>query len=192
MIRNVRFWIAAVLFQAAFGLAVFAITRQYYMHDPAPVASGTVRAAPQPDAWPDLGADSDLDSLMSEMPSDPPPVTDPEAISRLADEYFGNGQYEEAAVLYAKVLASGSKNVNTYNSLGLTLHYLGRSTEALQKLNEGIAVDPGYQRIWLTLGFVNSQMGNIEEARKALTKAVQLGADNEVGQSAQEMLQSLQ
>jgi hypothetical protein len=52
-------------------------------------------------------------------------------------------------------------------------------------------VDPSYQRIWLTLGFVNSQVGNTGKAREALTTAAQMGADTEVGQSATQMLQDL-
>jgi Flp pilus assembly protein TadD len=81
--------------------------------------------------------------------------------------------------------------VDTYNNLGITLHYLGRSAEALRWLNEGIAKDPTYQRIWLTLGFVNSELGDTGQARIALTKAVQMGADNEIGQSAVRMLENL-
>jgi len=82
-------------------------------------------------------------------------------------------------------------DVDTYNNLGLTLHYLGRSTEALDKLNEGVAVDPTYQRIWLTLGFVNRQLGNTGQARTALTTAVKMDADSEIGQSATKMLEEL-
>jgi Flp pilus assembly protein TadD len=82
-------------------------------------------------------------------------------------------------------------NVNTYNNLGITLFYLGRSDDALRRLNEGIALDPSYQRIWLTLGFVNGQLGNFREARTALNRAVGMGADNEIGQSAMQMLDGL-
>ncbi len=39
----------------------------------------------------------------------------------------------------------------------------------------GLAVDPTHQRIWLTLGFVSSQLGNTEQARTALTTAIELG-----------------
>lgn len=46
-------------------------------------------------------------------------------------------------------------------------------------------------RGWLTLGFVNSQLGNIEQARSALTTAVRMDADNEIGQAAAEMLAEL-
>jgi Flp pilus assembly protein TadD len=71
------------------------------------------------------------------------------------------------------------------------LHYLGRSTEALDILHKGVAVDSNYQRIWLTLGFVNKQLGNSEQARKALTTAVQLDPDTDVGKSAAKMLEGL-
>jgi len=89
-------------------------------------------------------------------------------------------------------LATGQNDVDTYNNLGITLHYLGRSTEALDILNKGVAVDSNHQRIWLTLGFVNKQLGDIEQARRALTTSVQLGADTDVGKSAAKMLEGLQ
>jgi len=77
------------------------------------------------------------------------------------------------------------------NNLGLTLHYLGRSGEALTRLGEGIAADPGNQRIWLTLGFVNSQLGNVDDARKALTKATEIGTDESIREAANKMLEAL-
>ena len=52
-------------------------------------------------------------------------------------------------------------------------------------------MDAGYQRIWLTLGYVNIQAGNTEEARTALTKALEMNADNDIGQSAANMLAQL-
>jgi Flp pilus assembly protein TadD len=54
-----------------------------------------------------------------------------------------------------------------------------------------VKVDANYQRIWLTLGFVNKQLGNTVQARTALTTAVQLGADNDIGRSAGKMLEGL-
>jgi Flp pilus assembly protein TadD len=82
-------------------------------------------------------------------------------------------------------------NVDTYNNLGITLHYLGKSNEAILRLNEGVAIDPTYQRIWLTLGFVNRQVGNAEQARAALNTAAKINADNEIGESAIKMLEDL-
>jgi Flp pilus assembly protein TadD len=104
---------------------------------------------------------------------------------------FANRQYGKAAQLYEQLLAFQPNDADIYNNLGLTLHYIGESTEALRRLNEGVAVDPQYQRIWLTLGFVNSQLGNIEQARAALTTATQIGTDETVRQSAKNMLEDL-
>jgi Flp pilus assembly protein TadD len=96
-----------------------------------------------------------------------------------------------AAELYERLLVLGPNNVETYNNLGITLHYIGRSNEALRRLNEGVAIDPAHQRIWLTLGFVNSQLGNTEQARAALNTAADLNAANEIGKSAIKMLADL-
>lgn len=190
MIHSTKFWITMTVFQVAFGLAVFAITRQYYIHDQDKVSANTsARAQPTPE-WPERDTESELEQLISTYPGQQT-VEDPAVVLHQADEFFTNGQYDKAANLYQQLLASGSNDANTYNNLGITLHYLGRSDEALRILNEGVAVDSSYQRIWLTLGYVNSQVGNTGQARLALTTAVQMGADTEVGRSATEMLGNL-
>jgi Flp pilus assembly protein TadD len=118
-------------------------------------------------------------------------IEDPAEISRQAGEYFTKKQYDKAEKLYERLLVLGPNNVETFNNLGITLHYIGRSNEALRRLNEGVAIDPAHQRIWLTLGFVNSQLGNTEQARAALNTAADLNAANEIGKSAIKMLADL-
>jgi tetratricopeptide (TPR) repeat protein len=192
MIHSAKFWIMMTVFQVAFGLAVFAITRHYYTHDQDKVsanASVMTQARPAPE-WPERDTESELEQLISSYPGQPI-IEDPAVVLRRADEFYTNGQYDRAADLYQQLLATGSNDVNTYNNLGITLYNLGRSDEALRILNEGVAVDSSYQRIWLTLGFVNSQIGDTGQARLALTTAVQMGADTEVGRTAQEMLGNL-
>lgn len=190
MIRSPKFWISMTVFQVVFGLAVFAVTRQYYIHDrdnnrPNP----TALRQPAPE-MPDRI--SKFNPTPLDLPNlSQPVINDPLAISRQADESFNKKEYNRAADLYQRLLELDPNDVDTYNNLGITLHYLGRSTEALEKLNKGVAVDPTYQRIWLTLGFVNSQLGNTEQARTALTAAVKINADNEIGQSAVKMLENL-
>jgi Flp pilus assembly protein TadD len=116
---------------------------------------------------------------------------DPVEISRQAEEYFASRQYDKAAAMYERLLAFSPNDGEILNNLGLTLHYLGRSTEALQRLNEGVAVDPENQRIWLTLGYVNSAVGNTEQARLALVNATQTGTDESIRESARQMLDAL-
>jgi Flp pilus assembly protein TadD len=189
MIRNSRFWLLMAAFQVAFGLAVFAITRQYYIEDDVALVS-SAPGHPTEDAWPEPNAESDLENLISNFPGNSR-IDDPVKIAHQADEYFSTQQYDKAADSYRKLLKFDPENADTYNNLGITLHYLGRSGEALQVLNEGVAVNPSYQRIWLTLGFVNGQVGNTGKAREALTTAVKMGADTEIGRSATQMLQAL-
>lgn len=179
-------------FQLLFALGVFALTRAYYL-DRAPQPSRISdapfgAAAPHPMPSTTSGDPrGDLESLISSFPA-PSAGQDPVELSRQGDAHFRQQQYDRAAQFYEQALRAGSQDANDYNSLGLTLHYLGRSEEALAVLNEGVAVDPDYQRIWLTLGFVNSQLGNLQAAREALGTAVRMGPDNEIGRSAAEML----
>ena len=178
MNRNTRFWISLAVFQVVFGLAVFAITRDYYKVDVEQVDVSFDR----PDAF------ASIDPALAGTVAI---AQDPARVAREADEQFAAGQYARAAALYEQLLAFDPGNVDTLNNLGLTLHYVGRSDEALQRLNEGTALDPSYQRIWLTLGYVNSGMGNGEAAREALSTAVGLNPDNNIGRSAAALLSQL-
>ena len=190
MVRSARFWISMTAFLVVFGLAIFTLTRQYYIHDSDNVSAEPTMQGEPSVAWPDRITESNpaQDGLPG---SSQPMIEGPALISRQAEESFANKQYNRAAELYEQLLELSPNNVTAYNNLGITLHYLGRSAEALGKLNEGLAVDPTYQRIWLTLGYVNSQLGDTEQARTALTTAAKMGTDNEVGQSALKMLESL-
>lgn len=179
------------VFVVVFGLLVFGITRQYYLP-----ASTSVSAQPAaqtqfaPVQMDQISGSSTLinSSTFGQATSR---EKDPDAIAFQADDFFGNKEYALAADLYQQLLEIAPDNVDTYNNLGITLHYIGKSAEAVDKLNQGIAVDPTYQRIWLTLGYVNGQIGDFEQARTALTTAVKMGANNDIGQSAAKMLENL-
>ena len=190
LILNSKFWISFAVFQVVFGLAVFAITRDYYTQDTGTVSAHPPTVGQSAPVWPNGITETQIARLSSSALSEPT-IQDPFEISRRANEYFTNRQYDRAAELYERLLAFNPNDAETYNNLGITLHYLGRSTEALRRLNEGVAVDPGHQRIWLTLGFVNSQLGNTEQARTALTTAAQIGSDDSIRQSAMRMLEDL-
>ncbi len=178
MNRSIKFWISLAVFQVVFGLAVFTVTRDYYKVDVDRIDFSEA----------DPGPFSSIDPSMLDSLGTP---RDPADIARAANEQFATGQYARAAALYERLLAFDPGNVDTLNNLGLTLHYIGRSEEALQRLNEGKEANPGYQRIWLTLGFVNSSVGHDEAAREALRTAVDMNPDNDVGRSAAALLAEL-
>jgi Flp pilus assembly protein TadD len=190
MTNSLKFWIPMMVFQIVFGLTIFTITRQYYVQVSDNVSDDPAEIRQSSSVWPDsiTETNSSLSNLSTFSQST---IEDPAEISRQADEYFTKKQYDKAAKLYDRLLVLAPNNVNTYNNLGITLHYLGRSSEALHRLNEGVAVDPTHQRIWLTLGYVYSQVGNTENARTALTTAAMIDADNEIGKSAVKMLENL-
>ena len=188
--RGPAFWITMAVFQLAFGLTVFALTRHYYLSRTA--------TAPLP-AWavglgtalPGGGASI---APGAALPAGHPPLADsddPSAISERADAAFSAGNYAEAGALYERLLAIDPRNVELYNNLGLTLHYLGRSDEALAKLAKGLELDPQHQRTWLTTGFVNLRLGRNADARAALAKARDTGNDPQIRESAKKMLAGL-
>jgi tetratricopeptide (TPR) repeat protein len=190
MTRDKRFWTFLVIFQVFFGLTVFAFTREYYLQDAEVVSGHPPIGGAAATSWSQGITATDISRLSSpgiveSMPSDPADTY------RRAEEFFANGQYAQAAQLYEQLLAYSPNDAEIYNNLGLTLFYLGRTDEALRWLNEGVTKDPGHQRIWLTLGYVNSQLGNTEQARTALTNATQRGDDASIRESATKMLSEL-
>jgi len=177
-----KFWVGLAVFQVAFGLTVFYATRTYYRQDPRATPS-LAAAGGGASTWPNVSMT---------LPSSAPPASDdPRSIAHEADELFGAKQYDRAAALYERLVALDSSNADLYNNLGLTLHYLGRSDDALAKLAQGTALDPQHQRLWLTTGFVNLQLGRAAAAREALQKAASAGGDDAIRDSAQKMLASL-
>ena len=193
MNRDKKFWTLLLVFQVFFGLAVFAVTREYYMPKEAAPRGHTLTAAPAApaaSAWSRGMTATDVARLTSPGIVESAP-SDPAEIYRRAEEFFVARQYAEAAQLYEQLLAFSPDDAEIYNNLGLTLFYLGRPDEALARLDAGVAKDPGHQRIWLTLGYVNSQLGNIEEARAALTRATETGGNASISEAAEQMLAEL-
>jgi tetratricopeptide (TPR) repeat protein len=191
MHQNAKFWIGLAIFQIVFGVTVFALTRNFYMESSySGGQKSVVKSAPNRGAG-KMFKGEDLrvfDGIVSTPESTP---QDPAEISRLANAYFADGNYEKAAQQYERLLSFNSGSAHVHNNLGISLHYIGRSADALQILDEGITVEPTNQRIWLTLGFVNKSLGNVREAKAALTKAMQMNPGNEIGKSATAMLAEL-
>lgn len=179
---NATFWVAVAVFQLAYGAAVFSVTRAYYLDTkpastPAPVAR---TAAP-----PTQRSLQSLERFLEpQVEPDVAQITDPQQLANLADDYFAKQDYARAADIYARLITMAPGDAELYNNLGITLHYLGRTDEALEKLKHGTTLDPSLQRIWLTLGFVQGSAGHIEEARSALQRAIDLDPASSIGQEA--------
>jgi Flp pilus assembly protein TadD len=190
MFRSATFWVVVITFQIIYGFSVFTLTRAHYKQDVERDDAQAVSVNQATGQWPEPTSDNGLEQLISMVPGQAASM-DPVVLAAQADEHYVNRRYAQAADIYEQLVNSGSGSVDLYNNLGITLHYLGRSEEAIQRLNEGVELDPTYQRIWLTLGFVTSQLGQSTQALTALNEAIRLGPNTEVGQSATEMRESL-
>lgn len=173
---GLRSLVAIAGFLVLYGLAVFLGTRAYYTTQPT-AQSATPRPA----------ASDELQRYQAMMSGDAQGQGVDALIGR-GDEHFERREYVEASAAYARALKMAPGDVELHNNLGLTLHYQGRTDEALAALRDGVQVDPGYQRIWLTLGFVQAGMGDTAAARTALQRAVELAPDSPIGQEAERML----
>lgn len=172
-------WAGAAVFLVIYGLAVFVGTRAYY-------SAGSTAPASAPPSLP--GDHPDVAPKLRPFPL-APQAEDLASVMERADASFRDKDYAAAADGYRRALELASGNAEIHNNLGLTLFYLGRTDEALEVLQRGAAVDPNVQRLWLTLGFVQSNAQRTDEARASLQKAIDLGPDNEIGQEARRMLE---
>jgi len=127
---------------------------------------------------------ADLEARLKEDPKNT------EVLWRLGDAYFDAKQFNESVKHYKRVLEiKPAGEADLYNDLGLSLHYLGNSAEAIKYIDEGISKNPYHQRIWLTKGFVLAYgMGDLEGAKAAWEKANALNPESQIGKAASEYL----
>lgn len=212
---SLRAWLGIVGFQIFFGAAIFVITRHFYYHDPEGAAqlAQVTRSSPgnSPHAIPGriagqnnallVGSErfttADAQRLTMAATKDNAPAPgmdrfdDRASLTRIANQHFQEGLFREAASEYRRALEQAPDKVDIYNNLGLTLHYIGRSREAVDVLEQGIAVDANNQRIWLTLGFVQLDQGDASRARRALVTAAELDPGSRVGREATRLLDGI-
>jgi len=185
-------WLLAIAFLVLYGAVVFAVTRAYYLEQ-SPPRQALSQAPQTPPAEPvsGLGRTMQRFGAGSVVQREELTTTDPVLLARLGDQFFEQGQLQRAMTAYERTLRFDPNDTDTYNDLGLTLHYLGQSQRAVQVLQQGASRDAAYQRIHLTLGFVQLQSGDTEAAAAALQRAVDLGPETSVGVEAQRLLGEL-
>lgn len=112
--------------------------------------------------------------------------------SRLGDAYFDIKDFNSAVTSYKRAIDINPADVDAYNDLALSYHYLNNTAEGLAYVNRGIEKNPEFQRIWLTKGFLMAfGVGSSEEAEAALERAYELNPATPVGQAAKAYLEEL-
>ncbi len=111
---------------------------------------------------------------------------------RLADAYFEATRFNEAVDNYKKALEITPDDAYIYNSIGLSVHYLGNSAEGVKYVDMALKKDPMQQRIWLTKGFILAYgLGDLDAAKGAWEKAAALNPDSQVGKAASDYLEKI-
>lgn len=117
---------------------------------------------------------------------------DQKAYTELGNLYFQAGKFAQALAYYEKAVHLDPKDIIARNDLALCYHIAKREKEAFQQLNAAIKLSPRSQHLWLTLGLVNYETGQLEEARRILKKAVLIDPHSEAGRGAKSMLSALE
>ena len=92
---------------------------------------------------------------------------------------------------YERLIALEPDDADLLNNLGLVLHYVNRSEDAIDRLQQALALNDRHQRSWLTLGFVRKDLGQTKTARAAFERVLQIDNQSTMATEARRMLDSL-
>lgn len=94
-----------------------------------------------------------------------------------ADEYFSNGDYESALLLYKEAAEIIPDRPNLHNSIGLSLDYLDRLDEAIEAYQMANKLSPNHPVYLYNLASAYYYNGEYSEALANLNKVLSLTED---------------
>jgi len=137
--RNIHFAILGIILGAATGY----VMAFYQAAEAAPPAREPAAAADPggglPANHPEVNNEQML-ALLKKAAEDSP--TQPEVLSRYANELFQLGRMEESAEWYSKVVALEPKNTDVRSLYGAVLWRIGRKSDAKTQLQTALTQDP--------------------------------------------------
>jgi tetratricopeptide (TPR) repeat protein len=121
-----------------------------------------------PPGHPPINMDSTIKALEDQAAQAP---QDPEPALRLANLFYDNQRYQDAADWYEKALKLGPKDVNARTDLGTVYFNLGRPQDALAEYRKSLEIDPGHEPTIFNMIIVNLEgTHNLAAARTAWEK----------------------
>ena len=96
--------------------------------------------------------------------------------------------YKWAVDQYRQYLKLNSDDTEVRIDLGYTYTQLNMGDVAMRELQTAVAKQPGNQRGWLNIGYLDLQTGKVDESKAPLQKAIALGASSQYGQDAKQLL----
>ncbi len=93
---------------------------------------------------------------------------------RLANAYFGNGQYQEAVDSYKKAIQLDPKAPHFYVMLGNTYRVMQKYNEAIENVKRAIEIDPNDDFAYGVMALIYTDMKRYDEAISAYKKAIDI------------------
>ena len=139
--RNIHFALLGIILGAATGyvLAFYQAAAAAPPPDSPALAAATGDTEALPANHPDLNNDQML-ALLKKAAEESP--TQPEVLSRYANELFQLGRMEESADWYAKVVALKPKDTDVRSLYGAVLWRIGKKAEAKTQLQTALDQEP--------------------------------------------------
>jgi cytochrome c-type biogenesis protein CcmH/NrfG len=123
---------------------------------------------------------------------------DADALLQLANGQHDAGQFTAAIATYGRYLRLKPDDPDARVDMGICYFELGRMDTsgaadnylaALREMRTALDRNPTHQPAAFNLGVVHLAMGNIEESRTWLSKALSMNRDSDLGRRAQKMLE---
>jgi tetratricopeptide (TPR) repeat protein len=114
------------------------------VHGGAGEADSTPGAIPPqlPEGHPSIDAAAIIKTLQEQAAKDP---KDPEPRVKLANYFYDQHQYPQAAEWYQKALELDPKNVDAHTDLGTAYFYLGQPQDALREYRKTLQINPKHE-----------------------------------------------
>ena len=90
------------------------------------------------------------------------------------NEAYKNGNYEESAEGYSRLIRSGHVNGHIYYNLGNAYFDTGDHEKAITAYKKALDMEPENADVWTDLGVMYRRSGNPTEAVRAFNKAIQI------------------
>lgn len=127
-----------------------------------------------------------IDTYKKQIEKDPKSVV---ANSGLANALRDQKNYDEAIAQYKKVIEISPTDISAYVNLASVYQYqLNQKDKALEIYQQGIEKNPKSADLLALKGLAYEQMENIDEAKKAYEKALEIDGENKAAKIALDRL----
>lgn len=132
--------------------------------------------------------DKAIESFNKFLEKDP---TNAEAKIELANLLLSKSRVDDAKKILTDVDLSTITNPYTIYNLGVGMYNAQQAEEAIKYWEKTVALDPKMTDAYLQMGFAYYSIKNIDKAREAFQKVVEIEPGSDNAKSAQEMLDTI-